>query len=163
PDRNPDNWIVLLAEPQVRGFAWSAPRSSSSSSSNGVIGLALALQGLAVADTGQVTGPVEVDQLNAAHRITLARPVAVGVPGSEASQVPALAAPGPIPGRRGFRPVIALAGQATVATDTNLVWQHGRLAARARCYGSGRLRLTWELGSPHAVLALPADAARAKQ
>src|SRR5262249_58435421 len=93
----------------------------------------------------------------------LARPVAVGVPGSEASQVPALAAPGPIPGRRGFRLVIALAGQATVATDTNLVWQHGRLAARARCYGSGRLRLTWELGSPHAVLALPADAARAKQ
>src|SRR5262249_37699380 len=89
PDRNPDKLILLLAEPQVRGFAWSAPRSSSSSSSNGVIGLALALQGLAVADTGQVTGPVEVDQLNAAHRITLARPVAVGVPGSEASQVPA--------------------------------------------------------------------------
>ena len=103
-----------------------------------------------------------MDQLNAGHRITLARPVAVGVPGSEASQVPELAAPGPVPGRQGFHPVIALTGQAALATDTNLLWQHGRLAVRARCYGSGRLRLTWELRSPHHVLALPA-AARPKR
>jgi hypothetical protein len=169
PGRNPDNWIVLLAEPQVQSATWQAPGpSSSSSSSQGVsssfierIGLVSAVRGLAVADTGQITGQVQLDQLNAGHRNVLPRPVTVGVPGRRASDVPQLAAPGPIAAGHSFHSVIEVTGQGTSATDVGRL--HGQLAVRARCYGPGPIQLTFSFGSTRDRLGLPRGAARPKQ
>src|SRR5216683_1005152 len=158
PGRNPDNWIVLLAEPQVQSVAWSAPGpSSSSSSSQGVsssgsasIGVATAARGLTVADIGQITGRVVVDQLNVGHHNTLAHPVTVGVPGNAQSEVPQLAMPGRVSVRHGFRRANEIDGQGN--SGTGLSGLGGRLAIRARCYGQGSLRLTFGTGAKETAL-----------
>ena len=158
PGRNPDNWIVLLAEPQVQSVAWSAPGpSSSSSSSQGVsssgsasIGVATAARGLSVADTGQITGPVVVDQLNVGHHNTLAHPVTVGVPGNTRSEVPQLDMPARVSVRHGFRRANEIDGQGN--SGTGLSGLGGRLAIRARCYGQGSLRLTFGIGAKETAL-----------
>jgi len=158
PGRNPDNWIVLLPEPQVQSAAWSAPGPSSSSSSSqggsssgsASIGVATAARGLTVADTGQITGPVVVDQLNVGHHNTLAHPVTVGVPGNTRSEVPQLAMPGRVSVRHGFRRANEIDGQGN--SGTGLSGLGGRLAIRARCYGQGSLRLTFGTGAKETAL-----------
>jgi hypothetical protein len=155
-DRGADNWIVLLAAPQVRMASWMVPGPSGPSSSSESGGIGAAARGLVVADVGRVWGRVQVTQLNVGSENTLAHQVYVGVPGSPDSQIPALAAPAPIPGRSGFRMVNEFTGQAT--TGTNLSGYHGRLAIRARCYGPGRLRLTFGIGGKETRLGtLPCD------
>jgi hypothetical protein len=153
PGRNPDNWIVLLAEPQVQSASWSAPGPfSSGSSGHGIlsqpsdsVGIAPAVRGLAVADTGQITGPVTVDQLNVRHHNTLAHPVSVGVPGSADSQVPQLAAAAPVGGRPGLTIINEFTGQGPLWNGmsgiSSIPGYAGRLVIRARCYGPGQLQL----------------------
>jgi hypothetical protein len=144
PSHNPDNWVVLLAAPQVESVTWTAPTAVSSDSSKIRIGIATTDRGLAAVDAGQITGPVVVDHLYVDHRNTLASPVTVGVPGSEASQVPQLAAVPPIPGRPGFTAGDEFATQGN--TTLGMPVDRGRLVVRARCYGHGQLRLTFSIG-----------------
>jgi len=145
PGRNPDNWIVLLAEPHVQSIAWSAPGPSSEG-----IGVATAARGLTVADAGQITGPVVVDQLNVGHHNTLAHPVTVGVPGNTQSEVPQLAMPARVSVRHGFRTANEIDGQGN--SGTGLSGLDGRLAIRARCYGQGSLRLVFGTGAKETAL-----------
>ncbi len=167
-DRNPDNWIVVLAAPSVRAIGWTAPGPSStttssqgtSSSGSGGVGMVPAVAGLAIADTGQISGRVQVIQLQVNRRNILAHPGYVGVPGSRVSQTPQLAAPGRIPGRPGFVRVFEFTGQG--ATSSDLTGISGLLAVRARCYGPGPLRILVGRGSAHDLLGLSAGAARGK-
>jgi hypothetical protein len=161
PGRNPDDWILLLAGPQVQSVSFTAPGPTSLNSTTEVIGEGQFKKGLAVADIGQVTGPAEVDQLKIGGHNLLAHPVTVGVPGNAASEIPQLAAPGPIGARRGFHSVIEVTGQGAIATDFGGF--HGHLALRARCYGPGVLRLTFSYGSPRDLLGLPRSAVGPKQ
>jgi len=148
-DGNPDNWVVVLADPHVRGVGWTAPRQSrtkttsqgTTSSSSMAISMTPAVRGLAIADAGQITGRVEVNQLETHGRNILTRPEYVGVPGNADSYVPQLAATAPVSGRPGFRTSDSISGQGTLSLDTHLSGYHGRLAIRARCYGPSRLRI----------------------
>ena len=153
PSRNPDNWIVVLAAPQVQDLIWTAPGPSSTattgqgttSSGSAGIGNTPAVRGLAIADTGQITGRVKVIRLDVHRRNTLAHPGYVGVPGSADSQTPQLARPAAIPPRHGFRFISGVAGQGT--TVNGLSGDSGRLAIRARCFGPSDLRLTFGTGA----------------
>jgi hypothetical protein len=144
PSRALINWIVLLAAPQVQSISWSAPRASSLTSSIEAIGLATASHGLAVANTGRITGPVAVDQLDVGRHNLLGHPVTVGVPGNQASHAPQLVRPAPVGGRPGFQVSTSVTGQGTSSLGTDLSGYHRRLAIRARCYGPSRLRLIYE-------------------
>jgi hypothetical protein len=159
--RNPDDWVILLAGPKVQSVSWTAPGPISPNSASDVAGVGQFSRGVAVADIGQVTGPVELDQLDVGDHNLLAHPATVGVPGSAASEVPQLAAPGPITSRRGFRPAVDVTGQGTTATD--LGGFHGHLSVLARCYGPGAIRLTFSFGAPRDLLGLPRGAAGPKQ
>ncbi len=150
-DRNPDNWIAVLADPHVQGVGWtvSGPSSTTTtsqgtvSSGSGSAGMTPAIRGLAIADTGQIAGRVKVTQLDVHNRNMLTRAGYVGVPGSADSYVPQLAAPAAVPGRPGFRASFWQSGQGTSSVETDLSGYHGRLAIRARCYGPSRLRLLY--------------------
>jgi hypothetical protein len=158
PGRNPDNWVVLLAGPTVQSVSFTAPGPISPNSGSGVVGAGRLNRGLAVADVGEITGPVEVNQLNVGRRNLLDHPVTVGVPGSVASQVPQLALPGPVPGRPGFQMSTGISGQGTSSLGTDLSRRHGRLAIRARCYGPSRLRIMYEgRGRPTLLGTMPCD------
>jgi hypothetical protein len=167
-DRNPDNWIVVLTAPRVQDVGWTAPgpssttttRQGTSSSGSEAVGMASAVAGLAITDSGQITGRVQVTQLLAHRHNVLARPGYVGVPGSAASQTPQLAAPGQIPSRPGFVGFFEITGQG--ATSSDLTGISGRLAVRARCYGPGPLRIRFGVGSANALLGISPRAARGK-
>jgi len=161
PGRNPDNWVVLLTGPRVQSVSFTAPGPIGPNSATDVVGVGQLRRGLAIADVGQITGSVELDQLNVGRRNLLAQPATVGVPGSAASEVPQLAAPGPIAARRGFHWRIEVTGQGTSAADVGRF--HGHLAVRARCYGPAAIRLTFGFGSPRHLLGLPRSAAGSKQ
>jgi hypothetical protein len=156
--RNPDNWIVVLSAPQVQGLGFTAAVSSSRSTTSELLGHASAFRGLVIGDVGQIEGPVQITQLNEGRREVVPHPGYVGVPGSAASQMPQLAAPGPIRIRPGFRQVIGLEGQGD--TDMGLAGIHGRLAVLARCYGGGPLRIRFESDKGRSLS--PSDA-RAQQ
>jgi hypothetical protein len=168
PRRNPDNWIVVLAAPRVQEVGWTAPGPSStttnsqgvSSTGTAAVGVVPAVAGLAVANTGQVSGPVQVTGLDVHRRNILRTPANVGVPGSAASEVPQRAAPGRIRSGPGFTRVIEFTGQSD--TSTNLNGIRGRLAIRARCDGSGSLRLQFGFGSANGLLGLTPSAARSR-
>jgi hypothetical protein len=168
PGRNPDNWIVVLAAPRVQDVGWTAPGTSStttnsqgtSSTTTEAIGMAPTVAGLAVWDAGQITGPVQVTQLEVHRRNVLRVHEYVGVPGSAASEVPQLAAPRPIRGRPGFTRVIEFAGQSD--TSTNLDGIRGRLAVRARCSGGSPLRVLFGFGSASDLLGLSPSAERSR-
>jgi hypothetical protein len=168
PYLNPDNWIVVLAAPDVQDVGWTAPAGSStttnsqgtSSTSSVAIGIAPTVAGLAVWDSGQIYGPVQVTQLEAHRRNILETPGNVGVPGSAASQVPQLAAPRPIRSRPGFTRVIEITGQGD--TSTNLNGIRGQLAIRARCNGGSPLRILFGFGSASDLLGLSPSAARSR-
>lgn len=158
--RNPDNWVVLLAGPRVQSVSFTAPGPIpiSPNSGSGVVGTGQLNRGLAVADIGQITGPVEVNQLNVGRRNLLDHPVTVGVPGSAASQVPQLALPGSVAGRPGFQMSTGISGQGTSSLETDLSRHHGRLAIRARCYGPSRLRIMFKpRGNPTLLGTMPCD------
>jgi hypothetical protein len=161
-DRNPDNWIVVLADPHVQGVGWTAPRPSrTGTTSQGpsmAIGMTRAVRGLAIADTGQITGRVEVSQLEVHGRNILTRPGYVGVPGNAHSYVPQLAGTAPIPARPGFRISNSISGQGAISLDTDLSGYHGRLAIRARCDGPADLRLKYGHGARQILLGtVPCD------
>jgi hypothetical protein len=164
---SPDNWIVVLTDPRVLQVGWTAPGPSSrtvsgqgeSATGSGAIGIAQTQRGLAVANTGQISGRVLVTQLVVHVRNLLRDAEPVGVPGNKASQVPQLEAPPPVPGKPGFTRVIELTGQGVTASD--LTGINGRLAVRARCAGPGQLEIQFGRGSPRAVLDLSPAAARA--
>ncbi|MGN6793248.1 MAG: hypothetical protein ACTHJW_12775 [Streptosporangiaceae bacterium] len=149
PGRNSDNWIVVLAAPSVQGVGWSVSVASSTtpsgegktSSATARTGMTPAVRGLAIADTGQIEGPVTVTELEGRNRNTLPHVGLVGVPGSPASQVPQLARAAEIHAPPGFRVAVELAGQGTVRAGVS--GRRGHLAILARCYGPGRLRLTF--------------------
>jgi len=145
PGRNPDNWIIVLAAPQVHGVSWTAPAPSSGAFVRERLGMATTLRGLAVADTGQIAGAVQVTQLDVGLRNILPYPGDVGVPGSADSQVPQLTWPAKIDGPRGFRRVNELAGQGT--SGIGLSGRRGHLAILGRCYGHDGLRLTFGTGA----------------
>ncbi len=101
--------------------------------------------GLAVADIGQIGSPVQVTSLNVGNRNALASPADVGVPGNKDSEVPELARPARIHAPAGFRLASELTGQGE--SRTGLSGFGGRLAIAARCYGTGRVRLTFGTGA----------------
>jgi hypothetical protein len=168
PGRNPDNWIVVLAAPGVQDIGWTAPGTSStttnsqgtSTTSSMAIGMAPAVAGLAIWDSGQISGPVQVTQLEAHRRNILRVPGNVGVPGSAASEVPQLAAPRPIRSRPGFTRVIEITGQSDTATNLNGI--RGQLAIRARCNGGSPLRILFGFGSASDLLGLSPSAERSR-
>ncbi len=168
PGRNPDNWIVVLAAPEVQEVGWTAPVASStttnsqgvSATSSEAIGIASAAAGLAIWDSGQISGPVQVTQLEVHRRNILEVPGNVGVPGSTASQMPQLVAPRPIRSRPGFTRVIEITGQSD--TSTNLNGIRGRLEFRARCNGGSPLRILFGFGSASDLLGLSPSAARSR-
>jgi hypothetical protein len=152
PGRNPDNWIVVLTDPRVQDVGWTAPgpgtttisRQGASSSGSEQVGLAHAIRGLVIVNTGQIAGKAQVTQLEVHPRNLLRTSEPVGVPGSAASQVPQLAQPEAIPARQGFRPISELTGQGR--SGTGLSGFGGRLGLRARCYGRRNLRVTFGTG-----------------
>jgi hypothetical protein len=166
--RNPDNWIVVLAAPDVQGVGFTVAGPSSTkttdqgttSSSTEMVGIAPAVRGLAIGDVGQITSPVQVTSLNVGSRNTLTSPADVGVPGSAASQVPELAAPGPVRGRPGFARVTEFTGQGATASD--LTGVSGQLAIRARCTGPGPVRILFGHGAARDLLGLPPGEARTR-
>jgi hypothetical protein len=168
PGRNPDNWIAVLAAPDVRGVGFTVAGPSTTktnsqgttSSSSTELGMAPADHGLAVADIGQIGSPVQVTSLNVGNRNTLASPADVGVPGSAASHVPLLAAPGAVRGGQGFARVLEFTGQGVTSSD--LTGISGRLAVRARCDGPGPLRILLGYGSARDLLELAPSAARTR-
>jgi hypothetical protein len=160
PGRNPDNWIVVLAEPQVQSLSFAAPVPSGALTTNVLIAEATTSQGLATADTGQIEGPVQVTQLRVGRRNIVPDPGYVGVPGSAASEVPQLAAPRPIRSRPGFTRVIEFTGQSD--TSTNLDGIRGRLAVRARCSGGSPLRVLFGFGLASDLLGLSPSAERSR-
>lgn len=133
---------------------------SSALSTNVLLGEATTSHGLAIADTGQIEGPVQVTQLHVGRRNVMPDPDYVGVPGSAASQVPQLAAPRPIHSKPGFTRDIEITGQGD--TSTNLVGIGGRLAVRARCNGGSSLRILFGFGSANDLLGLSASAERSR-
>jgi hypothetical protein len=81
-----DNWIVELADPDVRSMSWFAPTPS------GVHWRTVRTSdGLAVANAGQLTGEVRLTGLTAGDGLKPVADVPVGVPGHPA--VPTLATP----------------------------------------------------------------------
>jgi len=139
PGRNPDNWIVVLAAPDVQSVGWAVV---------GRAGMTPAVRGLVVADTGQIAGRVKVTQLNVHRRNTLRHPGYVGVPGSRDSQVPQLARAAGLPPRHGFRVAAELTGQGNSgAFGGGLPTYRGRLAIRVRCFGPSPLRLAFGTGA----------------
>jgi hypothetical protein len=142
--RNPDDWIVVLAAPQVRDVAFTASGPSRSGATTEVLGVGTASHGLLIGDVGQVSGPVQLTKLDVGHHNTLAVPVNVEVPGSPRSQTPQLAMPAPIRVPPGLSEQVALTGQGS--SGSSLTTQGGRLAIVARCYGPSPLRLTYRTG-----------------
>ena len=150
---NLDNWIIVLANPHVHDVGWTVslpPTTTTSnegttSSSSERVAMTPAVRGLAIADAGQIGGPVEVNQLGVRNRNVLKHPGLVGVPGSPDSQVPQLSLPAEIHAPHGFRLVVGLAGQGT--SGTGVSGSRGHLAILSRCYGPGNLRMTFGTGA----------------
>jgi hypothetical protein len=160
PGRNPDNWIVVLAEPQVQSLSFTAPVPSSARSTNVLLGEATTTHGLATGDVGQIEGPVQITQLHVGRRNIAPEHGYVGVPGSAASQVPQLAAPRPIRSGPGFTRAIEITGQSD--TSTTLDGIRGRLAVRARCSGGSPLQILFGFGSASDLLGLSPSAERSR-
>lgn len=140
--RNPDNWIVVLAAPQVRQATWTEPQADGSDYQGVLVATGTTSRGLLVADTGQMTGRANLIALlgNGQHN-TLSHHVWVGVPGSLASQIPQLEQAAPIRLPSWFMEYSGDTGQGTVTTG--LAGIKGRLAILGRCYGPAPLRLTY--------------------
>ncbi len=144
--QSPDNWIVVLAAPDVQAISWKAPGTRAASSAKAASSARGATShGLLIADAGQVTGRVKLTALQAGRRNTLEAPEYVGVPGNPASLVPELALPAPLRLPHGFKLISQAYGQGDVGTGISHA--HGRLALAARCYGGARVTLTYTLGS----------------
>jgi hypothetical protein len=138
----PDNWIMVLAAPDVRTVTWMAPTSSGPRP-----GSAAAERGLAIADTGPVTGRVMLTGLIARHRDVLGRPRNVGVPGSfvppdtQGSDVPTLAQPAPLSLPPAYRSNAGISGQGNGGYTHSGQFVPRRPAVFARCYGPAPLRI----------------------
>jgi hypothetical protein len=141
----PDNWIMVLAAPNVRTVTWTAPTSSGPRPGGAVTG-----RGLVIADTGQVTGRVLLTGLISGHRNILGAPRYVAVPGNVAppgtqnSDVPQLASPPPLSPPPAYGPMESEAGQGTTTNDDESLRDHvfqRRPALFARCYGPEPLRI----------------------
>jgi hypothetical protein len=148
--QSPDNWIVVLAAPGVQTISWQAPSAPPGHSPPGnrrkpAASHGTAASGLLVANVGQVTGQVKLTALEAGGHNTLEAPEYVGVPGSPASLIPALAPPAPLHLPHGFKLISESAGQGDVATGFSHAT--GRLAVVARCYGTAPLRIMFSLGT----------------
>ncbi|HSR83513.1 MAG TPA: hypothetical protein VLM11_04960 [Streptosporangiaceae bacterium] len=138
PGRNPDNWMVVLTAPAVQRLTWQATTTSgqelhSDSTSNGLV----------VADTGQVTAPVELTAIQTAHGNLLGQPVLVGIPGANAATtsgtgppVPQLAAPPALSEPPSFAMSTGISGQGDGALeDTSFTAGRTREAVFGLCYG----------------------------
>lgn len=159
----PDNWIMVLAAPDVQAVSWITPTSNGPRP-----GSAVTERGLAIADTGQVTGRVLLTSLIAGHRNVLgpakyvAVPGNVSPPGNQSSDVPQLASPQVLSPPPAYSSVEGGTGQgATFYDDESL---HDHVFQRtpvlfARCYGPEPLRIY--LGSRLAGL-IPCDNAQHK-
>lgn len=136
-----DNWIMVLAAPNVRAITWTTPTSSGPHP-----GSAVTEDGLVIADTGQVTGRVLLTGLIVGHRNVLGSasyvrvPGSVVAPGEQSSDVPQLAQAAPLSEPRGFRSIQAGSGQGETMYTTSSQGVPRRPAVFARCYGPGQLR-----------------------
>jgi len=152
PGPNPDSWVIVLAAPDVWTMRLSVRHSPAPATGKGA-GFVLwpPRQGLLVRDVGQLGSRVKLILfLDNGRGQVPPHPAYVGVPGSRASQIPYLAAPVAIPARPGFRPVAGLTDQGS--SRTSLVRPRGRLAILARCYGAGRLRVSYGSGAARVTL-----------
>jgi hypothetical protein len=127
--QNPDNWMVLLTAPDVRRVSWyetttSGPRLLSMPTS----------AGLAITDTGQVTGNIELTGLTTSHGTTRLDHVRVAV--GNRVQVPELAAPPALSLPRSFSLVEGFTGQGSSASlDQGFRAGRLRYAVFGICYG----------------------------
>lgn len=127
--QNASNWMVLLTAPDVRRVSWyetttGGPRLLSMPTS----------AGLAITDTGQVTGDIELTGLTTSHGTTRLDHVRVAV--GKQVQVPHLAAPPALSLPRSFSGVIGFTAQGH-QTDLYSSFHAGRLgyAEFGICYG----------------------------
>jgi hypothetical protein len=127
--QNPDNWMVLLTAPDVRRVSWyetttGGPRLLSMPTS----------AGLAITDTGQVTGDIELTGLTTSRGTTRLDHVRVAV--GDQVQVPQLAAPPALSLPRSFSLVIGSTSQGS-SGNLDQGFRAGRLryAVFGICYG----------------------------
>jgi len=153
--RNPDNWIAVLAAPDVQSITFSAPGQTTGSSSTAKFGVGSTSRGLLIADMGQISGPVKLTALYVGHHNTLRAPAIVGVPGSKDSQEAQLAIAAPLVLPRGFRQNSEFTGQGDESDGLSV--SRGRLTIVARCYGPSPLRLALDAGPQTSLGTLPCD------
>jgi hypothetical protein len=129
PGQNPDNWMVLLTAPDVRRVSWyettpNGPRRLSMPTS----------AGLAITDTGQVTGNIELTGLTTSRGTIPLDNVSVAT--GNKVLVPQLAAPPALSLPRSFSEVVGFTAQGREA-DLNQGFRAGRLpyAVFGICYG----------------------------
>jgi hypothetical protein len=148
PGQNPDNWMVLLSAPTIRRVSWyettpDGPRRLSTPTS----------AGLAITDTGQVTGNIELTGLTTSHgTISLNHvPVAIG----NQVQVPELAAPPALSLPRSFSLFTSGMSQGD-ETSQDESFSAGRLpyAVFGICYGPAPVQV--EINS-HSIGAITCD------
>jgi hypothetical protein len=146
--QNPDNWLVLLTAPDVTRVSWyeattGGPRRLSMPTS----------AGLAITDTGQVTGDVELTGLTTSNGTTRLDNVRVAI-GNQA-QVPQLAAPRALSLPRSFSSVIGFTAQGPeMDLDSSFRVGSQRYAVFGICYGPAPVQV--EINS-HSIGAITCD------
>jgi hypothetical protein len=133
----PDNWIIVLAAPDVREVAWTAVTASGTHHVS-----ARTDRGLVVADTGQVTRRVVVTGLITSRGNVLRGPAAVGGTAQGGGAVPQLALPVRLDPPASFQLIRSLTGQGAEGINLVLGADPGRTAVVvARCYGPAPLQI----------------------
>jgi hypothetical protein len=143
---DPDNWIVILTSPDVRRVTWRT-----STAFGTVAGATSASSGLAIANTGHVSAPVELTGLFTSAGNLLVKPRYVGIPGNGAG-IPELALPPPIPARGAHLYVVG-SGQGS-ELDQAPVLQSGyacQLLPESGRNAAGVPDVTWHLPCPGPV------------
>lgn len=142
-----NNIIAVLARPTARTVRWTAPGVPS--------GTVATDHGLAIVDLGKPTGKPAVSvSYGGSGDSVVADSVVVGVPGSPASQLPALAPPPRLgPGRLTGATGQGTQGYATVARG----YLDGPSRIFARCYGGTVMRVSIDTNRIRSGVAIPCD------
>jgi hypothetical protein len=134
PGQNPDNWMVLLTAPDVARVSWYERTTGG----RRLLSMPTAA-GLAVTDTGQVTGNIELTGLSTSHGTIRLDHAPVALPGNRI-QVPQLAKPPALSLPRSFSPLIGGTGQGNeTELDSSFRQALRPYAVFGICYGPAPL------------------------
>lgn len=140
PNRNPDDWVLVLANPRAWSVSfnlYTAPGAPDQLTGGGG---AMLTDGFGEFDAGQITARVVLTRLVIGNRNVLLAPVPVGIPGSAGSRVPQLASAGPLTTPARFIMAVEFTGQGG-EEDSAPSLARGKLTLVARCFGDAPLRL----------------------